>query len=44
MGKDIVIRGNTYLGAENVEIPLANEQGTATFIGATVTVPAGNYA
>ena len=32
MGKDIVIRGNTYLGAENVEIPLANEQGTATFI------------
>lgn len=86
MGKDIIIRGNTYLGAETVDIPLANEQGTAQFIdpsdatlsagsemlngvksydssgtlitgtiasksssdltvsGATVTVPAGNYA
>ena len=40
MGKDIVIRGNTYLGAESVEIPLANGQGEATFIdpsGATLT-------
>ena len=86
MGKDIIIRGNTYLGAETVDIPLANGQGTAQFIdpsdetlsngaqmlngiksfnsdgtmvtgtipsksssdltvsGATVTVPAGNYA
>ena len=40
MGKDIIIRGNTYLGAETVDIPLANEQGTAQFIdpsGATLT-------
>lgn len=86
MGKDITIRGNTYLGAEFVDIPLANDPGMATFIdpsdatltsgsqmldgvisfdasgtkitgtiesktssdltasGATVTVPAGNYA
>ena len=86
MGKDIIIRGNTYLGAETVDIPLASGQGTAQFIdpsdstlssgsqmldgvksfdsdgtlitgtivsktasdltasGATVTVPAGNYA
>lgn len=86
MGKDIIIRGNTYLGAETVDIPLANGQGNAQFIdpsgatlssgsqmldgvksydsdgtlitgtipsrsssdltvsGATVTVPAGNYA
>ena len=32
MGKDIIIRGNTYLGADTVDIPLANEQGTAQFI------------
>lgn len=86
MGKDIIIRGNTYLGAETVDVPLASGQGTASFIdpsdatltsgsqmldgvisfdasgtkvtgtilsksssdltasGATVTVPAGNYA
>jgi len=86
MGQDIVIRGNTYIGAEHVDIPLSSGQGNATFIdpssatltagsqmldgvisfaadgtpitgsipsktasdlsasGATVTVPAGNYA
>lgn len=86
MAQDIIIRGQTYLGAENVDIPLANGQGNALFIdpsdatlttgsqmlngiisfdkdgvkitgniasktssdltasGATVTVPAGNYA
>jgi len=86
MGKDIIIRGNTYNGAESVDIPLASGTGNATFIdpsastltsgsqmldgvvsygadgtpitgtiqsktasdltasGATVTVPAGNYA
>lgn len=86
MGQDISIRGNTYIGAEQVDIPLSNGQGNATFIdptgstltsgsqmldgvvsfsadgtpitgsiqsktssdltasGATVTVPAGNYA
>lgn len=32
MAKDIVIRGNTYLGAEHVDIPLANGQGDARFI------------
>lgn len=32
MAKDITIRGNTYLGAEAVDIPLANEQGKAKFI------------
>lgn len=31
MAKDIIIRGQTYLGAEKVDIPLANEQGTAEF-------------
>lgn len=86
MGKDIKIRNTTYLGAEEVNIPLAEGSGTAKFIepssstltsgsqlleevssfdadgvlvtgtipsrsasdltasGATVTVPAGNYA
>lgn len=86
MGKDIKIRNTTYLGAEEVNIPLAEGNGTAKFIepsgstltsgsqmldgiksfdadgveitgtipsksasdltasGATVTVPAGNYA
>lgn len=86
MGKDIKIRNTTYLGAEEVNIPLAEGTGTAKFIepssstltsgsqmlqgitsfdadgvavtgtipsrsasdltasGATVTVPAGNYA
>lgn len=86
MGKDIKIRNTTYLGAEEVDIPLAEGTGTAKFIepsgstltsgsqmleggssynadgvlvpgtipsksasditasGATVTVPAGNYA
>lgn len=31
MAQDIVIRGQTYLGAEKVDIPLANEPGTAEF-------------
>lgn len=86
MGKDIKIRNTTYLGAEEVNIPLAEGTGTAKFVdpsgstltsgsqmlsgvkaldaegveitgtipsksasdltasGATVTVPAGNYA
>ena len=86
MGKDIKIRNTTYLGAEEVNIPLAEGDGTAKFVdpsgstltsgsqmlsgvkaldaegveitgtipsksasdltasGATVTVPAGNYA
>lgn len=86
MGQDIKIRNTTYLGAEKIAIPLAEGNGTATFVdpsgstltsgsqmlagvkaldaegvevtgsiqsksssdltasGATVTVPAGNYA
>lgn len=86
MGKDIIIKGQTYIGAEGVDIPLANGGGDARFIdpsdstlslgsqmldgivsfdadgnkvtgtiesrdssdltvsGASVTVPAGNYA
>ena len=86
MGKDIKIRNTTYLGAESVEVPLAEGTGVAKFVdpsgstltngsqmlagvkaldadgvevtgtipsksssdltasGATVTVPAGNYA
>ena len=32
MAQDIIIRGQTYLGAEKVDIPLANDPGTAEFI------------
>ena len=31
MAQDIIIRGQTYLGAEKVDIPLANDPGTAEF-------------
>ena len=31
MAQDIIIRGQTYLGAEKVDIPLANAPGTAEF-------------
>lgn len=40
MGKDITVNGQTYLGAEGVDIPLANGGGDARFIdpsGATLT-------
>lgn len=40
MGKDIKIRNTTYLGAEEVNIPLAEGSGTAKFIepsGSTLT-------
>jgi len=31
MAQDIIIRGQTYLGAEKVDVPLANDPGTAEF-------------
>lgn len=37
MGQDIIIRGNTYVGAETVDVPLANGQGNATFWDASGT-------
>lgn len=35
MGQDIIIRGNTYVGAETVDVPLASGQGNATFYDAS---------
>lgn len=43
MAKDIIIRGQTYLGAEKVDIPLASGNGDATFVDPSVaTLSNGN--